>query len=183
MKRDKRNDRVLVLCAMFAGGMLALTFAAAPLYRMFCQATGFGGTTQVAEKPADRILDRLVTVRFDSNVDPGFPLSFSPEQREITLRVGETGIVIFRATNTSGETITGEARFNVTPDTAGYYFDKIQCFCFNEQVFKPHESVEMPVVFFVKPEIAGDPALDSVSEITLSYTFYRRAGETLAHAE
>ena len=182
MTRDPRNDRVLILCAVFVAGMAALTFAAAPLYSMFCRATGFAGTTQVADGAASRILDRTVSVRFDTNVGDGFPLIFAPDQREITLKVGETGIAFFHATNTSGETVTGEARYNVTPDTAGYYFKKIQCFCFNEQVFKAHETVEMPVVFFVDPSIADDPALDAVSAITLSYTFYPRAGQTLAQA-
>jgi cytochrome c oxidase assembly protein subunit 11 len=153
--------------------MVALSFAAVPLYRVFCQVTGYGGTTQRASAGADRVLDRTMEIRFNADVNSELPWSFRPERRSVEVKVGETKLATFHAQNLSGETITGSAVFNVTPDKAGKYFVKIQCFCFTQQVLRPHESADLPVSFYVDPAIAQDRDLDDVSTITLSYTFYR----------
>jgi cytochrome c oxidase assembly protein subunit 11 len=153
-------------------GMLGLAFAAVPLYRLFCQATGYNGTTQRAAHAPGEVLTRRVTVRFDANVAPGMPWKFEPVQRSMDLRVGETGLAVYRAINLSDRPITGQAVFNVLPELAGIHFDKIACFCFTEQTLQPHESIDMPVSFFVDPAFDRDKDLAGVSEITLSYTFY-----------
>ncbi len=164
-----------VLCAAVVAGMVGLSFAAVPLYRIFCQATGFGGTTQRAEKPADRVLDRKVTVRFDANVGNGLGWRFRPVTREVTLRVGETGEAHFSAENIMDAQATGTASFNVTPEQAGVYFTKIACFCFTDQTLKAGEKTDMPVIFYVDPKIAEDRSLDYIDTITLSYTFFPAA--------
>ena len=162
----------LVLIAVVAG-MAGASFAAVPLYRLFCQVTGFAGTTQTAVAAPAEALDRVMTVRFNADVGKRLPWRFRPDQGPVELRVGEQGLAFFTAANTSNETVTGHAVFNVTPLKAGRYFTKIQCFCFDEQVLGPGETARMPVTFFVDPEIAEDPNLDDVSTITLSYTFFR----------
>jgi cytochrome c oxidase assembly protein subunit 11 len=168
-----RSDRNVVLaCIAAVAGMGALSYAAVPLYRMFCQVTGFGGTTQKAEKAPDVVLDRMVTVRFDANVTPGMAWEFEPEQRTMRVKVGENVLAFYKASNKSDKALTGEASFNVSPDIAGSYFAKIECFCFKEQTLAAGETVEMPVSFFVDPKIAEDRDADGVHEITLSYTFY-----------
>ena len=161
-----------LLCVSVVIGMVGLSFAAVPLYRLFCQVTGFGGTTQRADQGADRVLDRTITVRFDANIGNGLGLRFRPVTRQITLRVGETGEAIFRAENVTDTPRTGTATFNVTPEQVGIYFTKIACFCFTEQTLKAGEGIDMPVVFYVDPAIAEDRALDYVDTITLSYTFF-----------
>lgn len=167
------SDRNVVLaCIAAVAGMGALSYAAVPLYRMFCQVTGFGGTTQKAEKAPDVVLDRMVTVRFDANVTPGMAWEFEPEQRTMRVKVGENVLAFYKASNKSDKALTGEASFNVSPDIAGSYFAKIECFCFKEQTLAAGETVEMPVSFFVDPKIAEDRDADGVHEITLSYTFY-----------
>ena len=160
------------VCAVFVAGMVAMTFAAVPLYRMFCQATGYGGTTQKAERAPGRTLDRVVTVRFDANVGNGLGWSFRPVVREVKVRLGEVGEVAFAAENRMSRASTGTAAFNVAPGEAGVYFNKIACFCFTEQTLAPGERVEMPVTFFVDPAFADDPDLGATDTITLSYTFY-----------
>ena len=163
---------VLALLAMLAG-MGGLTAAAVPLYQIFCQVTGFGGTTQaVAEAPAVAA-EQLITVRFNADVGRDLPWTFKPAQRAITLKVGETGIAVYTAENTSDAVIAGSAVFNVTPHKAGRYFSKIACFCFDQQLLGPGERVEMPVTFFVDPSIMADANLEDVNTITLSYTFFR----------
>jgi cytochrome c oxidase assembly protein subunit 11 len=176
MSKLRRNRFAAYVCAAFVAAMVGASFAAVPLYRMFCQVTGFGGTTQVSEAaptdvPADA-KDRMVTVRFDGNVNSQLPWKFEPAQREVTVKVGEQTLAFYRAKNLSSQTITGQAAFNVSPPIAGAYFDKIACFCFSEQTLKPGESVEMPVSFFVDPSVVKDHEMDGVT-ITLSYTFYR----------
>jgi cytochrome c oxidase assembly protein subunit 11 len=168
-----RSDRTVVLaCLSAVAAMGALSYAAVPLYRMFCQVTGFGGTTQRAEKAPDVVLDRVVTVRFDANVTPGMAWEFEPEQRTMRVKVGENVLAFYKASNKSDKALTGEASFNVSPDIAGIYFAKIECFCFKEQTLEPGETIEMPVSFFVDPKIAEDRDADGVHEITLSYTFH-----------
>ena len=164
---------VLVVC-----GMVGMSYAAVPLYRAFCQATGFGGTTQVAHKaPATRGA-RTLTVRFDSNVGPGLPWTFEPETPQITLRTGETTTVYYKVRNDAGRAISARAEYNVSPDVMGGYFDKISCFCFSEQTVGPNETVEMPVVFFLDPALEKDKTLAAVDAVTLSYTFYPVRGSS-----
>ena len=170
----KPHNRV-VLGALLgvAAGMIGLSYAAVPLYRVFCQATGFGGTTQRSARAADHMVDRKIEIRFDTTVNRDLPWSFRPNQRSVTLKVGETGMATFHAENLSGQNIVGSATYNVTPDKAGLYFVKMQCFCFNQQVLKAHEAADLPVAFYVDPEIMKDRNLEDVTVITLSYTFFK----------
>lgn len=177
-----RNDRVLLMCAGLVASMLGASYAAVPLYNLYCRVTGFGGTTGVAVEAPSRILDRVVTVRFDSNVDPGLDWSFEPLQRTMDVRIGEVGLAFFRVTNHSSRPIVGHATYNVTPDKAGGFFEKIQCFCFEDQTLKAGQSIEFPVVYFVDPKMADSDKYDDVSEITLSYTFFPAAGADIADA-
>lgn len=174
--REAGASRNRKTAAMVAGAvvlMVGLSFAAVPAYRAFCQVTGFDGTTQRAEKPADTVLDRKVAIRFDATVNEGLPWTFKPEQVDLTLRIGETGLAFYHAANLTDAPITGRATFNVQPAKAGIYFKKIECFCFTEQTLQPGESVSMPVTFFIDPALADDPNLDDVRTITLAYTFFR----------
>lgn len=175
-----RNLRTAGVLATVVVGMLGMAYASVPLYEIFCRVTGFGGTTQVATGDADRVLDRTMTVRFDSNVNQELPWKFAPAQRSMPVRVGETNLAFYRATNTGRETLVGTATFNVTPDKAGRYFDKIACFCFTEQVLKPGETVDMPVSFFLDPALADDAKMDGVTTVTLSYTFFRAQDQSKA---
>jgi cytochrome c oxidase assembly protein subunit 11 len=161
-------------------GMLGLTAAAVPLYRLFCQVTGYGGTTQRAAAAPTQGLDRTITVRFNADVDPALPWSFQPEQRQIEVRIGEQSLAYYRARNRSDHPVVGQAVYNVTPFKAGPYFDKIACFCFDEQVLGPGEEVDMPVSFYVDPEILNDPDTRNMHTITLSYTFFLIEDETKA---
>ena len=169
---DRRHGATALVLAGFAVAMLGLSFAAVPLYRTFCQVTGYGGTTQRAQAPAGRVIERRVTVRFDANVARALPWAFKPRQREITLRLGESALVYYEAKSNAPKRTAGSATFNVTPEVAGRYFNKIQCFCFSEQTLEPGVEVELPLTFFVDPEMANDPELAHVNEITLSYTFF-----------
>ncbi len=153
--------------------MVGLAFASVPLYRLFCQVTGYGGLPQRAEHGTGTVLDRTIKIRFDANVDGALPWTFVPDERAMTVKIGETALAFFKATNNSSEPVTGQAIFNVAPELAGRYFTKIECFCFKQQTLAPHASVEMPVTFFVDPKIVDDVDTKSISEITLSYTFYR----------
>ena len=172
-RRSGRNASVALLLAGVALGMVGMAFASVPLYRIFCQVTGFGGTTQVATSAPEESSGRTMKVRFNADVNPTLPWSFQPEQREVTVKLGEQKLVFFRARNLSPQPTNGSATFNVTPLKAGIYFDKTQCFCFDEQHLEPGQEVEMAVSFFVDPAIADDPGLADVTTITLSYTFFR----------
>ncbi|WP_170366652.1 cytochrome c oxidase assembly protein [Ruegeria arenilitoris] len=152
--------------------MGSLAWAAVPFYDWFCRVTGFGGTTGVAEATPDDILDRVVTVRFDASKAKDMPWEFKPVEREMKVRIGETGLAFYEAYNPTDKPVAGQASYNVTPYSAGGYFQKIACFCFEEQVLEPGERVEMPVTFFVDPEMVEDPEAQYVHTITLSYTFY-----------
>ncbi|MBX3498812.1 MAG: cytochrome c oxidase assembly protein [Alphaproteobacteria bacterium] len=160
------------MVATGAAAMLGLAFASVPLYELFCRVTGFGGTTQVATSAPDRVLERTMRVRFDASMDGNLPWKFEPLQREVTVRLGEEKLVFYRATNVSQRPIVGTSTYNVLPDIAGQWFNKIQCFCFTEQLLMPGQSIEMPVVFFVDPDMAKERRYDGVSTITLSYTFF-----------
>jgi cytochrome c oxidase assembly protein subunit 11 len=154
------------------GAMLGLSYASVPLYRMFCSATGFGGTTQVAEAAPLQHGKRKLRVNFDTNVAPGLSWSFAPETSRVSLVPGETQTVFFKVVNLTGHEVTARAGYNVSPDLSGAYFDKINCFCFTEQTLGPHETAEMPVVFFLDPALEKDKDMADISEITLSYTFF-----------
>ena len=172
MKLLSRNNAVLVSCLAVVIGMVGLSYAAVPLYDLFCRVTGYGGTPQRAAAAPGAVGDRLSHVRCDTNTDRERPWTFQPEQRSVTVKVGENRLVFFRAVNNSDRSIVGHATFNVVPDRAGRYFSKIQCFCFTEQRLDPGQSVDMPVSFFIAPEILTDPDGRGINEITLSYTFY-----------
>ncbi|WP_062112517.1 cytochrome c oxidase assembly protein [Aureimonas sp. AU40] len=159
-------------CLAFACGMIGAAYASVPLYDLFCKVTGYGGTTQRAEMGASRVLDQTVKVRFDSNAVPSVPWTFQPNEREVTVRLGETRQISYRVRNASDRELTARATFNVTPLLAGAYFNKIQCFCFTDQTLKPGEEVDMPVVFFVDPAILDDADVGTLPTITLSYTFF-----------
>ncbi|WP_296766690.1 cytochrome c oxidase assembly protein [Sediminimonas sp.] len=172
MAIDKRQKTVatLVGIVVLMGG---LAWASVPFYDWFCRVTGFGGITGVAEAGSDKILDETIKVRFDGSRERGMPWEFKPMQREMELRIGETGLAFYEAYNPTDEPIAGRASYNVTPYEAGGFFTKIDCFCFTEQVLQPGERVEMPVTFYVDPEIVDDREGQYVHQITLSYTFYQ----------
>jgi len=172
-----RNARLAWTLAAAVGGMLALAYAASPLYDMFCRATGFGGTPKIAVEGERPILSRTVNVRFDSNVDANLPWRFTPLEREVKVKLGEERLVHYRVTNVSQRPIVGTSTYNVTPETSGAWFNKLQCFCFTEQLLLPGQSVDMPVVFFVDPEMDKDRRYDNVRTITLSYTFFEAKTE------
>ncbi len=167
-----RNTRTVIGTAGLALTMLGLAFASVPLYRIFCQVTGYGGTTMRADKAPDVILDREVTVRFDATVGPGLTWTFEPVVRSMKVRLGETHVVEYRATNTSTKAQTGNSTYNVVPDQAGSFFNKLQCFCFTDQPLAAGETMLMPVQFFVDPAMATDSDGRRIHTITLSYTFY-----------
>jgi cytochrome c oxidase assembly protein subunit 11 len=152
--------------------MASLSFAAVPFYDWFCKVTGFGGTTSVAEAASEQVLDKTITVRFDASLEAGMPWDFKPEVRQMTLKIGENGLAFFEAHNPTNRPVAGTASYNVFPYSAGGYFTKIACFCFEMQVLQPGETVQMPVSFYVDPAIVDDPEGKYVSEITLSYTFH-----------
>jgi cytochrome c oxidase assembly protein subunit 11 len=168
-----RDALVASICGFVVVFMLGASYAAVPLYDWFCRATGFNGTTQVATSaPSDAPLARKISVRFDANVGPGLPWKFEPEQTEIEVRIGEVVTVFYSVTNQAARTTAGVAAYNVAPLTVGAYFQKINCFCFNEQIMGPGEKRDMPVVFYVDPQLAKDSENDGLKTITLSYTFY-----------
>ncbi|EJM98503.1 cytochrome c oxidase assembly protein [Phyllobacterium sp. YR531] len=172
VKRKVSDRTIAISCLAFFFGMVGMAFAAVPLYAMFCQVTGYGGTTQRVEQMSDTILDKTITVRFDANTSGGLPWDFKPVQREVTMKIGETKLIKYEAKNITSQPTSGRALFNVTPMAAGAYFNKVECFCFTDTVLKPGEDLEMPVVFFVDPEIVNAPELKGVNTITLSYTFF-----------
>ena len=167
-----RNNRTAAIMAVLGLLMLGLAFASVPLYRVFCQVTGFGGTTQRAEEAPGAIVGREIGVRFDANIDDKLPWKFEPVQETVRIEPGAATKIYYRATSLVARPTTGQAVFNVSPAEVGKYFSKIECFCFTEQTLKGGQSVEMPVVFFVDPKVRQDPDTKGVDEITLSYTFY-----------
>ncbi|MBV9862276.1 MAG: cytochrome c oxidase assembly protein [Alphaproteobacteria bacterium] len=173
--RRRKLATVLLLMSV-AAAMVGLSFASVPLYRLFCQATGYGGTTQRASAAPLRVADMLVTVRFDAETAPDLGWDFKPLQSAVAVHPGEQQQVFFRAVNRTGEPVTGSATYNVTPTKAGIYFDKLQCFCFSEQHLGPGESADMGVTFFVDPDILKDANTRDVRTITLSYTMFRTRG-------
>lgn len=175
MKKPSANAAAAIACAFGVMFMTGAAFAAVPLYRMFCQVTGFNGTVSRAEAAPDRVLEETVLVRFDTNVR-GLPMTFRAEQVSQRVRIGETGMAFFDVTNTSDRPIHATAAYNVVPEQAGPYFQKLQCFCFDSQTIQPGETMKFPVQYFVAPEIATDREARGIEEITLSYTFYPTQG-------
>ncbi|RCS23376.1 cytochrome c oxidase assembly protein [Phyllobacterium salinisoli] len=171
-KKQRSNRVVATACITFFAAMVGAAYASVPLYRMFCQVTGYGGTTQRVEQMSDTILDKTINVRFDANTSGALPWDFKPVQRQVTLRIGETRQISYEGRNLASQATSGRATFNVTPERAGAYFNKVQCFCFTDTTLKPGEDMDMPVVFFVDPEIVNDPDLKDLKTITLSYTFF-----------
>ena len=170
----KRRHAILALSLVgLVAGMVGLSFASVPLYRVFCQVTGYGGVPQRAEKAPGEVLDRTVTIRFDGNVDRSLPWTFAPVQQTMDVKIGETALAFFKASNNSSVPVSGRAIFNVSPELAGRYFTKIECFCFKQQTLAAGQTVDMPVTFFVDPKFVEDEDTKDISEITLSYTFYR----------
>ena len=175
MKKPTRNAVAAIACVLGVMFMTGAAFAAVPLYQLFCQVTGFDGTVRRADAAPDRVLDDTVLIRFDTNVR-GLPMIFRAEQVTQRVRIGETGLAYFDVTNTSDRPISATAAYNVVPERAGPYFQKLQCFCFEGQIIQPGETMKFPVQYFVAPEMATDRESRGVEEITLSYTFYPTKG-------
>lgn len=172
---EGHSRRHVVVASAMAGvvvGMVGLSYAAVPLYQIFCQVTGYGGTTQRAETTPDTVLDRKITVRFDANTARGMGWEFKPVQRKVDLKIGESVLAFYEAKNLTDKRITGTASFNVTPEAAGSYFNKVECFCFTEQTLEAGARADMPVTFFIDPEMVNDREAQNIHEITLSYTFF-----------
>ncbi|SFK12523.1 cytochrome c oxidase assembly protein subunit 11 [Pseudovibrio ascidiaceicola] len=171
-KVNRSNATVAVICGGVFFGMVGLSFAAVPLYQLFCQVTGYGGTTQRAEEASETILDREIIVSFDANVAPGLDWDFKPKQKKVRVKLGQMTEIMYEAQSLAQQVSTGTSTFNVTPFEVGGYFNKIDCFCFTEQPLKAGEKIDMPVVFFIDPELDKDESLKNIKEITLSYTFF-----------
>jgi cytochrome c oxidase assembly protein subunit 11 len=174
-KHNNANRVVVGVCLAFFGGMLGMAYAAVPLYAAFCKATGYGGTTQRTTQYASKVLDRDITIRFDTN-SAGIPWTFEPVKRSMTIKIGATAQAHFTATNNSDKPVTGRATFNVTPELAGAYFNKVECFCFTDTTLQPGETLDMPVVFYVDPDIVNTSEMKGIKTITLSYTMFQEEG-------
>jgi cytochrome c oxidase assembly protein subunit 11 len=168
------NKKTMFICVGVFLAMALLSYASVPLYNLFCKTTGYGGTTQTADFAPKKIFDRKIKVTFTASVDPNLPWEFKPVQNDITVRVGEVGLAYYKAKNISNNDITGMAVYNVTPEKAGIYFQKIACFCFNEQKLKAGVEMPMPVTFFLDPEMMNDKAMNDVEEINLNYVFFKQ---------
>jgi cytochrome c oxidase assembly protein subunit 11 len=181
LSRQRRNLNVLMVLVGVVAGMTGLAYASVPLYRLFCQVTGFGGTPQRAEIAPTQISDRVMRVTFTADVAAGLGWSFQPMQRNMELKVGENKLAFYVAKNEESKPVTARAIFNVSPEMFGAYFTKIECFCFTEQTLQPGQRVEMPVSFFIDPAMLDDPQLKKMNDITLSYTFFRAADDGAAN--
>lgn len=177
--RRTSNGKIALICVAVFAGMVGAAFAAVPLYRMFCQATGYDGTVSKADKAPTKVLARKLNIRFDTNVR-GLPWNFTADQLTQDLRIGDTGLAFFKVTNTSDKVLTGRAAYNVVPEQAGPYFRKLECFCFLDQTLKPGETREFPVVYFVDPKFVDDPETKDRTAVTLSYTFFPVANSPVA---
>lgn len=183
MRKMSRNDQVLAMCVGMLCTMLSLTYASVPLYRLFCQVTGFDGTPMRAEARSSTTSSQVMEVRFDANIGQGLPWDFRPETNSVKVHLGENGFTNYIARNDSASEIVGTATFNVTPLLAAKYFNKTQCFCFERQPLKPGEDAKLGVAFYVDPAIANDPETKHLKSITLSYTFFPAKGDTTEVAE
>ncbi len=180
--RRRRNSTTAAVLALVVADMAGLVYASVPLYQLFCQVTGYGGTTRIAATAPEAVAERVVTVRFNADVAGGMPWRFAPLEREMRVRVGEVALARYEAENLSDAAVVGSATFNVTPHQMGPYFSKIACFCFTRQTLAPGERVEMPVTFFVDPAMLSDPNVADVTTITLSYTFFENKNASMAIA-
>jgi cytochrome c oxidase assembly protein subunit 11 len=176
--RQRNNGVIVGACVAFVASMVGMSYASVPLYRLYCQLTGDQGTTQRVDQASNVILDKTIKVRFDGNVGGGLPWEFAPDNREITVRIGETVKAFYRVKNVSDRATFGQATYNVTPMISGAYFNKIECFCFTETKLEPNEELEMPVVFYVDPEIVKPVETQNLATITLSYTFFPHEKES-----
>jgi cytochrome c oxidase assembly protein subunit 11 len=167
-----RNLSLAVNLSMIVAGMLGMAYASVPLYRLFCEVTGYGGTTRESTAHSTRVLGRSITVRFNADIDKNLAWEFKPSQAQVSVNIGEEKLVYYTARNLTGKPLTGRAAYNVIPFSAGSYFVKIECFCFKEQTLQPDQSVTMPVLFYVDPSLDDNPDMKNVSTITLSYTFF-----------
>ncbi len=174
MERRTSNRVTGVVVAAIVVGMVGMSFAAIPLYRAFCQATGYGGTPKIGLAAAPGGNGQTIRVRFDANIDPGLPWTFRPDQRDMTVTLGEDHLAAYSAHNNVNRPMTGVALYNVTPEKIGKYFHKTACFCFNQQVLEPGQDMSFPLSFWIDPEIARDPNTANVHDIVLSYTFYEK---------
>lgn len=170
--QNRSNRTVALVCVAVLGSMLGMSYAAVPLYDMFCRVTGYGGRTQQTTQYSQTVLDKTIKVRFDANVAAGLPWKFRPLEREVTIKIGETKEVAFEAKNVFTQPASGRASFNVTPPLAGAYFMKMECFCFTDNELAPGEILDMPVVFYIDPDIVNVPEMKHIDAITLSYTFF-----------
>lgn len=166
-----KNARLGLILVLVFAGMVGMAYAAVPLYRAFCQATGFDGTVKRAKEAPTRAIARTMSVRFDTNVN-GVPFEFKPEVTSQDIQIGRTALAFFKVTNTSDRPVTAQAVYNVVPETAGVYFEKLECFCFTEQTLQPGQTIEFPMTYFIDPKLAEDPETKGIREVTLSYTFY-----------
>lgn len=179
--RRRSSGTLAAALAAVVAGMLGMSFAAVPLYRAFCAITGFGGTPQIGPEHSASVSEHTIIVRFEANTSPGMPWQFAPEQKQLTLKLGEEKVAFYTARNEAAVPVTGIALYNVTPDKVGRYFHKTACFCFNNQTLAPHERIQLPVSFWVDPAIATDPSTADVTEITLSYTFFHSLDDAATH--
>lgn len=177
-----KNKRTGLIVVAIVVGMTILAFASVPLYDLFCRVTGFGGTTQVSENLPDTIIDRTITVQFNADTNRNLPWIFKPAMREIPVKLGQRGVTSYTAENLTNKPSTGMAVYNVTPLKAGQYFHKIQCFCFYDQTLQANEKVDMPVLFYIDPAMHEDPNMDDVTNITLSYSFFKSESKALEDA-
>jgi len=169
---SRRHRATALWCAALVAAMVGAAYASVPLYRLFCQVTGFDGTPRIASAPSMQVLDKTVDIRFDANVAPGLAWRFEPVNTTLQVKIGENVLAFYRASNLSDRPLRGMATYNVLPEQAAPFFNKLECFCFKEQLLEPGQSVEMPVSFFVDPQMVGDKDAGGVTHITLSYTFY-----------
>jgi cytochrome c oxidase assembly protein subunit 11 len=182
MALDKKT-RFGIVAALVPIAMVGAAYGSVPLYQLFCQVTGYGGTTQIATAAASQVLERTIKIRFDANVAPGIPWKFAPEKAEVELNLGENGLAFYKVKNESDRAVTAVATYNVTPHKVGPYFQKLECFCFQDRTLQPGESMELPVIFYVDPALATDKNVKEVTEITLSYTFFEAGSRELAQAQ
>ena len=172
-----------IAAALVPIAMVGAAYASVPLYQLFCQVTGYGGTTQIATAAASTVLERTIKVRFDANVAPGVPWTFTPEKPVVELGLGENGLAFYKVKNNSDRAVTAVATYNVTPHKVGPYFQKLECFCFQDRTLQPGEEMELPVIFYVDPALATDSGVKEVTEVTLSYTFFKAGSQELAQAQ
>jgi cytochrome c oxidase assembly protein subunit 11 len=181
--REKRNRRMMLVLTGVVAGMIGMAYAAVPLYRIFCSATGYQGTPRIASSDSSKVIDRMVTVTFTADVSPALNWRFQPLQNKMQVQVGKSYLAFFEAENLEDKPVTARATYNISPDPFASYFTKTACFCFTEQTLQPHQKVQMPVSFYIDADMAKDPTLSQMNDVTLSYTFFRAADQGSAAAK